>query len=355
MKIAQVAPLWTSIPPIGYGGAEKIISLLTEELVKKNHDVTLFASGDSKTNAKLISGALNAPGLSKEAQTKIVNNMNHLYNMFLALESSSEFDIIHWHLSKDLAPLMFASQTKKPSIVTIHNHFYPEEMLEMQHIFDHFKNFKNCISISDYHQRYFPFKFLATIYNGINLNEFDFNPNPEDYMVWIGRFEAIKGVHLAIQAAIKTGKKLKIAAPKNDNDEFFIKEVLPYLNNPNIEYVGEVNPRERNELLKNAKVFLNPIQWDEPFGLVVPEANACGVPVIAYNHGAMKELINEGENGFIIDDDSFEEFLEKIENVYSLGENEYHKLRTNCRQKVEKNFTSQIMTDNYEKIYHKIA
>lgn len=354
MKIAQVAPIWTSIPPKGYGGAEKILSLLTEGLVQKDHDVTLFATGDSKTNAKLVSVVHDAPGLSKDSQLSIVNNMNHLFNMFLAMEKNSEFDLIHWHISKDLAPMMFAHNIKTPSVITIHNHFYlHEEMPLLAPIMDHYKKFPNFVSISNFHRRFFPFNFLATVYNGINLNEFEFNQSPEDYMVWVGRFEYQKGAHLAIQAAIRLKRKLKLAAPKNEND-YFYSEIAPHLDNEYIEYLGEIDSIARNQLLKNARVFLNSIQWDEPFGLVVPESNACGTPVVAYQHGAMSELINEGVNGFLINNDNFEQFINKIEAVYSMAENDYLRLRSNCRETVEKRFTSQIMVDNYEKVYQNI-
>lgn len=354
MKIAQVAPIWTSVPPLKYGGAEKIISLLTDELVSRGHDITLFASGDSKTKARLISSSKNAPGLSKEAQSSIVNNMYHYYNMFLAYEEQNKFDIIHWHLSKDLIPLMFAFLTKTPSCITIHNHFYDNEMQEMKPIFEHYKNFPNAISISNYHRKYFPFNFIDTVYNGIDLDEFEFNLSPQDYMVWMGRFEYQKGADIAIRAAIELKIKLKIAAPK-DLNSYYREAIEPFLANEYIEYIGEVDSISRNKLLKDAKIFINPIRWDEPFGLVVPEANACGVPVIAYKHGAMQELIKDGENGYLIENEDFNELLNNIKEVYKAPAEKYKELRQNCRQIVELNYTKKTMVDNYEKIYHKIT
>lgn len=353
-KIAQVAPLWTSIPPKGYGGAEKIISLLTDGLVGKNHQVTLFASGDSETKARLVSVSEKAPGLSKEAQLSIVNNMNHVFNMILALEKSEEFDLIHWHLSKDLIPIMLAMKTKSPSVITIHNHFYVhEEMPKLQNIFSHYKDFPNFISISDFHRHFYPFQYLDTVYNGINLSEFDFSETTEDYMAWIGRFEFQKGVHTAIKIALDLNIPLKIAAPKDEND-YFKEEIEPYLDNPLIDYIGEVDVLKRNELLKKAKVFINPIQWDEPFGLVVPEANACGTPVVAFSRGAMPELIKEGKNGFIVKADNVEDFKLKIKAIFDMPLPDYGNLRANCRKQVEEKFTAEIMVDNYEKVYQKI-
>lgn len=353
MKIAQIAPIWTSVPPAKYGGAEKIISLLTDELVNRGHDVTLFASGDSKTKAKLSSVCHDAPGLTKDAQMNIVNNMNHFFNMFMAQEKQNDFDIIHWHLSKDIVPIMFANITKTPSIITIHNHFYEGEMKKMEPIFNHYKDFKNVVSISNYHRKYFPFNFLDTVYNGIDLDEFEFNENPSDYMVWIGRLEHPKGIDTAIKAAIELRKKLKIAAPADDN-QFFREKVEPFLKNEFIEYVGEIDSQERNKLLKDAKVFINPIRWDEPFGLVVPEANACGTPVIAYERGAMKEIIKENINGKVVEKDNYESFIATIKGIYDMPDEEYKTMRVSSRRHVEENFTYQIMTRNYEKVYGKI-
>ena len=353
MKIAQVAPVWVSVPPKKYGGAEKIISLLSDELVSRGHDVTLFASGDSKTKAKLHSICDQAPGLTKDAQMNIVNNMNHLFNMFSAIEKQNEFDIIHWHLSKDLAPIMFANTTKTPSLITIHNHFYDEEMTQMKPIFEHYKQFPNFVSISNYHRKYFPFNFLETVYNGIDLSEFDLNETPEDYMVWIGRFEYQKGIDTAIKAAIELKIKLKIAAPLDENP-FYFERIKPFLENEYIDYVGEIDSAERNKLLKNAKLLVNPIRWDEPFGLVVPEANACGVPVVAYQRGAMPEIIKENVNGNIVSQDDFPALIAAIKKIYAMPENEYREFRVRARKHVEENFTYQIMTKNYEKAYQRI-
>lgn len=353
MKIAQVAPVWTSVPPQKYGGAEKIISLLSDELVNNGHDVTLFASGDSRTEGKLYPVCEKAPGLSKDAQMNIVNNMNHFFNMFSVFEKQNDFDIIHWHLSKDIAPIMFANITKTPSLITIHNHFYDREMTQMEPIFEHYKNFPNFVSISNYHRKYFPFDFLETVYNGIDLKEFDFNENPDDYMAWIGRFEHQKGIDTAIKAAIELKIKLKIAAPLDENN-FYLEYVKPFLENEYIEYIGEIGPEERNKLLQGAKLFINPIRWDEPFGLVVPEANACGTPVIAYHRGAMPEIIKENINGIIVPQDDFHALLSAIEKIYSMPENEYREFRVKARKHVEENFTYQIMTKNYEQVYQKI-
>lgn len=353
MKIAQIAPLWTSIPPAKYGGAELIISELTDSLVENGHEVTLFASGDSVTKAKLVSVTGTAPGLTKEAQQGVVNNMNHIFNMFRAIEESENFDIVHWHISKDILPIMFAAQIKTPSVITIHNHFYDEEMHGLLPIFNHYKDLKYFVSISNSHRWHFPFDFFETVYNGVEIKDFEFNQAPDDYLVWIGRFEFQKGAHLAIEAALELNLPLKLAGPIDEN-EYFISKIKPHLGHEKIDYVGEVDTLVKSDLLKNARVFVNPIQWDEPFGLVVPEANACGTPVVAFNRGSMSELIKNNVNGYLAEVNNNEDFISKIKAIYELPENEYRSMRQNSRKFVEEHFTIEKMVDGYEKVYEEI-
>lgn len=353
MKIAQVAPIWLRVPPVGYGGAEQVISLLTEELVLRGHEVTLFASGDSDTKAKLVSVVDKAPGLNRETMANIVNNMNHMFNMFNVLDHAKEFDLIHWHISKDISPLMYIPYCEKPSLVTIHNHYPEYEMSGLGKIIDYYKDIKYFVSISDSHRKYFPFNFKATVYNGIDLKLFDYNEKPQKYFAWIGRFAGDKGPHLAIQVALKLGVPLKIAAPKDENP-YFKEKIEPFLGKDGIDYIGEVDPQERNKLLKNALAFLNPIQWDEPFGLVVPEANACGTPVVAFSRGAMPELIQEGKNGFLAEPNDLENFIEKTREMMAMNEDEIKSMRQFSRHLVEERFTLTQMANGYEKVYQEI-
>lgn len=353
MRIAQIAPTWISIPPVGYGGVEAIISFLTEELVKRGHEVTLFASGDSKTKARLFPVVDKAPGLSVESMQTFSNNMEYLFNMCMAIEKEKEFDLIHWHFGMDIAPIMLKSFTQTPSVVTIHNHFSPGYMKAIDNILEYYKDTKYFVSISDAHREHFPFEFIGTVYNGINVEDYDFNKTPQKYLVWLGRFIREKGADVAIQAALKLGLPIKLAAPE-DSNEYFLKEVKPFLGEKNVEYVGEVDFKGKNELLKNAFALLSPISWDEPFGLVVPEANACGTPVVAYARGAMSEIIKEGMNGFTAQPDDFESLVSKIDQIVKMDEATYLKLRESCRSTALERFTIGKMVDGYEKVYQKI-
>lgn len=352
MRIAQVAPIWIKIPPEKYGGAEQIISFLTEGLVKKGHNVTLFASGDSQTKAKLFSVRKESPGLGKQAINNLSYNMKNLFNSFSVIDKESEFDLIHWHFSKDYTPLMFAKIVKKPSIITIHNQFDINDP-DQKDIFNHYRDLKYFVSISNSHQKLFPFSFIDTVYNGIDLNQFELNIKPEKYLVWLGRFSGYKGAHVAIQVALKLGLPLKLAAPLSEGN-YFQQEIKPFLNKNNIEYIGEIDSIARNELLKNALVFLNPISWEEPFGLVVLEANACGTPVVSYNRGAMPELIKDNLNGLLVSPDDFEGFVDSVKRIVDMPEEQYQQMRLSCRHHVEENFTIEKMVNGYEKVYQKV-
>lgn len=350
IKIAQVAPIWISVPPKGYGGAELIISLLTDGLVARGHDVTLFASGDSETKAKLFSVIEKAPGLTRQTMSDIGYNMKHLMQMFAVLENADKFDLIHWHYCKDMASIMFAPIIKKPLLITPHNHFGGRNVAEVA---EHYKDVKYFSSISNSHRKQFPFQFIGTVYNGIDVRSFEFNAKPEKYLVWLGRFSKTKGAHDAIKIALELGLSLKIAAPK-DECEYFNNEIKPYLGKQGIEYVGEVNFEEKNRLLRNALILLNPISWEEPFGLVVPESNSCGTPVVAYNRGAMSEIIKDGINGFCVKPDDVDTMTEKVKAILALPLDKYESLRCSCRQYAEENFTVEKMVDGYEKVYEKI-
>ena len=353
MKIPQIAPTWFSVPPHSYGGVEAIISELTEELTKRGHEVTLFASGDSKTQAKLFPVLEKAPGRNPLPVGEMSYEMKYLYNMFMALEKQEEFDLIHWHFGKDIAPIMFASLTKTPSVITIHNHFGDSDMADISEIMNHYQKLRYFVSISNSHRKHYPFDFIDTVYNGIDVKQFDYNEKSEKYFVWMGRFEKIKGPDVAIQIALKMKIPLKLAAPK-DSTSFFKEEIEPYIGKNNIEYVGEVNLQEKNELLGKAMAFISPINWEEPFGLVVPESNACGTPIVAYARGAMPEIIKNDINGYCVEKDNIDEMINVLQKIINLPPEKYINLRKSCRRYAEENFTTSTMTDNYEKVYKKI-
>lgn len=356
LRIAQVAPTWYSIPPAKYGGAERIIASLCDTLTDHDYDVTLFANGDSRTKAKLISIQDKSPEISQETLLNFEYNMKHLFNHFLAAENQKQFDIIHWHISKDLLPMMISNIITTPSVITFHN-FYPQS--NVGSIYNYYqKNQRRgvyYVSVSNDYTKDLPIKFFATVYNGIDIKPFHFSTGSGGYIFWIGRFLQVKGPHLAIKVAQKLNLPLKMAARKVGNIqlEYYKSQIEPFLNNK-IEYVGEVGQEEKNKLYGQATVLLNPIIKKEPFGLVVPEANACGTPVVAFARGSMSELIKDGVNGFLVEPDNIDEMARVIEKIYNMSEKEYQILRTNCRKYVEKNFTVNKMTDGYEKVYQEV-
>lgn len=353
MKIAQIAPTWISVPPKASGGVETIISGLTEELVRRGHDVTLFASADSVTSAQLFSVINQAPGINQESLLNMNHDMKYLFNMFQALDKESEFDLIHWHFGKDISPIMFGALTKKPSIITIHNHFSDKDMSELSKILNYYKDFDNFVSISNSHREKFPFQYIATVYNGIDIAKYNFEKDSENYLVWLGRFVATKGPDLAIKVATKLNIPLKLAGIIED-EAYFKNEIEPYLDKNGIEYVGEVNLQQKNQLIGKAKTFINPIRWDEPFGLVVPESNACGTPIVSFARGSMPELIKDNINGYCIEPDNIDKMAESIQKIFDMSDENFLKLRTSSRNYAEDNFTISKMVDGYESVYQKV-
>ena len=354
LKIAQIAPPWVSIPPAKYGGTETVISNLTEELVRRGHKVTLFASGDSKTKAKLVSAF---PKSLYESGVSWTNGFYPLYHAVTAFERADEFDIIHDHFQ--FFGLCFSAFTKTPVVSTHHGDFETAEKDQAKYqILKKFRH-NSFVSISDSQRKYssLNLNFVATVHNGIDLKEFEFSDKSENYLVWLGRITEKKGVLIAIEAAKKAGLLLKIAAKVDINNppdvEFFEKWVKPLIDGKNVEFLGEVDFAQRNDLLRNALALLNPIQWNEPFGLVMPEAMACGAPVIVFDCGAAREIVKDGVSGFVVEslnknkEVNIKGLVEAIGNIGKID-------RKECRKIVEDNFTVGIMADKYEDVYYKI-
>lgn len=343
LKIAQVVSPWVTVPPEKYGGAELIVANLIEGLVENGHDVTLFASGDSKTKAHLVSVIASAPGLAKEALARVDNQMNTLETLLRAVELQKSFDVIHWHVSKDLAPMMLAAFVPKKSVVTFHNQF-PTDRLD--HLYKKYQNASYYVSISRAQRRVIPVTFQETVYNGIDVRSFTFQPNPGKYLVWIGRFSPYKGAHHAIRVALETDLPLKLAG-SIPRPLYFSKEIKPHLGKKGIEYVGEVNHEKKNELLGGALALLNPIDWEESFGLVVPEANATGTPAVAYARGAMPELIQDGVNGLLVQPNDIEGLVQATLRIRELS-------RQKARRYVEQHFDVAAMVNGYMKVYKQL-
>jgi glycosyltransferase involved in cell wall biosynthesis len=356
LKIAQIAPLWVSVPPKTFGGIEKTIHLLVEELVKRNHGVTLFAAGNSKTSAELssiwpISISEEVNKIKDEQKKKDFKRRSALdyFNIIEALKRAEEFDIIHSHIGE--FSILFAPLVQKPILVTQHNPFFTKDEKYRYKVFKALNKYQNYVSVSLSQQKEInvPVNFAANIYNGIEIEKFKFNKKPSDYLFWMGRINKFKGVEEAIIIAKKNKRKLFIAGSIEDKDLFnrLIKNNKSNL----IEYLGELNFKEKVKFFAGAKVFLYPIQWEEPFGLVMIEAMACGTPVIAFNRGAVPEVIKDGKTGFIVDPlnkkgkPNIEGLVKAIKKIDQID-------RKECRKHIEENFTIKKMVDNYEKVYY---
>jgi len=340
MRIAQVAPLWERVPPPAYGGTELVVSLLTDELVRRGHDVVLFASGDSESLATLEPGcevALRPQGILPPEYS--IYEQMQLSKVF---SRASDFDIIHSHM--DYTALPYANLSKTPVLHTLHGTFSPlAEKIFVQH---HQQNF---VSISHSQQRpELGLNYRATVYNAIAADRFQFYPQPDNppYLAFLGRMSVEKGPHLAIEIAKRTGWKLKMAGKIDfDNRAFFEREVEPHIDGQQIEFLGEADHAMKNQLMGGATAVLFPITWREPFGLVMAESMACGTPVIAMALGSAPEVIADGETGFLCRD--VEECVAAVARISELD-------RRACRDRASTHFSVQRMVDGYEAVYRQL-
>ncbi|MDQ3076479.1 MAG: glycosyltransferase family 4 protein [bacterium] len=347
LRIAQVGTMWETTPPKLYGGTERVLSDLTEELVKRGHKVTLFATGDSKTTAKLKHTYPRAAWRDGIHWENFLYPLEHIAHPFM---HADEFDIIHVHLnrSQDYAALAFAQLVNTPTVFELHFVLPTKKDKRLEDRYKFLMRFKdsNFISISDA-QRTMDLNYVATVHHGLNFNLFTEAEKPGKSLVWIGRICHEKGTKEAIEVAKKTGMNL-ILAGKLDMvkyGEYYEKEIKPHIDGKQIKYVGEVNDKQKIKLLQRAKVLLNPINWNEPFGLVPVEAMAMGVPVIAFDNGAMKDLIMDGKTGYVVK--NVNQMVEAVKKVDSLN-------RKLIRQYAVSHFSAGNMVDSYEKVYEKI-
>ncbi|MDY9925954.1 glycosyltransferase [Methanosarcina sp.] len=329
----MLSPIAWSTPPKKYGPWESIVSLLTEGLIKRGIDVTLFATADSHTAAKLHAVCPRPYEEDKDIITKVYECL-HISELF---ERANEFDIIHNHF--DYLPLTYSALVDTPVVTTIHG-------ISSRKILPVYKKYNNrtfYVSISDA-CRCNELDYIATVRHGIKIESFHFNDKPQDYLLFLSRLHKDKGTREAIEVAKKTGRKLRIAGFIADQ-AYFEKEVKPHIDNEQIIYEGHVDPERKKELLSNAYALLHMINYDEPFGLGVIEAMASGTPVIAMNRGSMPELISNGETGFLVN--SVDEAAEAVQKVASIS-------RKKCRENVEKRFSVDRMVDDYIKVYETI-
>ncbi len=349
LKIAQVGSIWYNTPPLTYGGTERVVFNLTEELVKKGHDITLFASGSSRTSAKLQSIHPKALFDDGVAGTNSTYPLLHITN---ALDQAEKFDILHIHISRASEYVAFPLARFLKHKVVFTTHFpYPEspEQIDRHRILQKYKDL-NFISISNAQRKGGEnLNWTHTVYDGIDITPFVFNADPSNYLCWVGRFTPDKGPLEAIEAAKAAGIKIKMAGNidtlKDEDREYFEKSIKPHIDGDQVEYTGEVNEKEKSELMGSALALLMPIKWNEPFGLVMAEAMACGTPVIALRNGAAPEIVDDTKTGFIVD--TVTEMSERIKEIDSID-------RHACRARVEAMFTSEKMADNYIKAYEDI-
>ena len=338
MKIAQVAPLWESVPPKLYGGTERIVSYITEELVRMGHAVTLFASGDSDTAARLEAVCPQALRLN----TGIFNrDAPMLMLQERSLGADGDFDVIHSHL--DFLGFPLARRNPRPVVTTLHGRL---DLPELQPVFREFADMP-LVSISDAQRRPLPWaNWEATIHHGLPANLYTYHSQPQGYLAFLGRISAEKRPDHAIEVAKRTGLPLRIAAKVDPADlQYYRSEIEPLLDHPLIEFIGEISDREKDDFVGNALALVCPYDWPEPFGLVLIEALACGTPVLAYRRGSIPEVIEHGVTGFVS-----ETLGEMVSAVERLGEID----RQRCRASFEQRFTADRMARDYVALYERI-
>lgn len=334
MKIAILSTVAWRTPPRHYGPWESVASNITEALVERGHDVTLYATGDSLTNATLKSVCPRGYEEDPNIIPKVWESL-HISKLF---EEADRYDIIHNHF--DFLPLTYTGMTETPVVTTIHGFSSPGILP----VYRKYNNKAYYVSISD-SDRSPDLDYTATVHHGIEIEQFRFQKQPDDYLLFFGRIHPDKGVREAIEIAVACEKRLVIAGIIQDQN-YYEKYVEPNLAPGRVEYIGSVGPEKRNKLLGNATVLLHPIFFDEPFGLSVVESMACGTPVIAFDRGSMPELIEHGKNGFLVSD------VDKaVDAVGKLGEID----RNDCRLHVEKNFKVSRMVDDYINVYETVV
>lgn len=333
MRVAILAPISWRVPPRHYGPWEQVVSLLTEGLVERGLDVTLFATADSITKAKLVGVCPKPYSEDKNIDVKVWECL-HISEVF---ERASEFDLIHNHF--DFLPLSYSKLVKTPVVTTIHG-FSSERILP---VYKKYNGHVYYVSISDA-DRSPELSYIATVHHGIALDEFTFREQKGDYLLFFGRIHHEKGVFEAIEVARRSGMRLIIAGIIQDK-EYFETKVKPSIDGKNIEYIGSVGARERNRVLGQARALLHMINFNEPFGLSLIEAMACGTPVIARGRGAIPEIITDGETGFIVN--TIEEAVRAVVEADKLD-------RRRIRRHVEENFSAQRMVEDYLRVYKRI-
>jgi glycosyltransferase involved in cell wall biosynthesis len=339
LRIAQLAPLYERIPPKLYGGTERVVSYITEELVRRGHQVTLFASGDSETGALLVPGCPQSLRLAGKAELGGFLQLPMISDVYDG--AANRFDVIHSHI--DYWSFPFARLTNVPTVATMHGRLDVEEL---HPVYARYRSMP-LVSISDAQRTPLPLmNWVDTIYHGLPRDLLRFSPGPGKYLAFLGRISPEKRPDLAIEVARRVGIPLKLAAKVDAVDRDYFQTVIkPLLSPPDIEYIGEIGEPEKSEFLGNALAFMFTIDWPEPFGLAMIEALACGTPVIARPCGSIPEVIRNGATGFIVK--SVEEMVAAVHDIGKLA-------REECRREFENRFTLEIMVDRYEQVYRQL-
>jgi glycosyltransferase involved in cell wall biosynthesis len=346
MRIAQVAPPFESVPPTRYGGTERVVSLLTEELVGRGHDVTLFASGDSATSARLVPTVDSALWCLDEVRDALpywAITVGEAYRR----ARDGEFDVVHSHL--DYQAFACAALIQTPTVTTLHGRL---DLPDLPRLYARFPE-AGVISISDSQRAPLPdARWLATVYNAVDIPRLPFCPDGGEYLAYLGRISPEKGLDRAIRVAKLAGLPLKVAArmPLKDTSnpvvradwEYYEGAIKPLLKSGHVELIGEIGDAEKPQLLCNALALLFPIDWPEPFGLVMAEAMACGTPVVARRRGSVPEIVTHGVTGFVGETD--EELARLCHKLHTID-------RRTCRLEAERRFSPDVMARGYEEVY----
>lgn len=370
MRIALIAKLFAPVSPLSTGGTETFVYNLAKVLSCKGHQVTVFGSGDSEIGdkVKLISVTkisfwqkyVDNPKIfeqfSESRKAASEESIGYIKTLYYLKEHIDDFDIIHDNSLYFLPLILHQELVKLPLVATLHvpiDKFKTPEIIKDLNIREKINNY--YIAISENQKRQASNLDIFDInYNGINVDRFSFCDKSENYLLWIGRIVPEKGLEKAIEVAIKVNMPLKIIGSIADEGYFNDKIKTEIEKYKNIEYLGEKSGQELVELYQKAKIFLFPIDWEEPFGLVLVEAMACGTPVVAYNRGAVAEIVKEGVTGFICPAGDIDAMIKAVKKIYKIPEEEYRTMRWACRKHVEENFTIEKMVEGYEKIYQKV-
>jgi glycosyltransferase involved in cell wall biosynthesis len=337
MRIAQVAPLCESVPPRLYGGTERVVSNLADELVRQGHAVTLFASGDSRTAATLI--PVCAMGLRLAGCRDALPP--HLLLIEEVARRAGDFDVIHFHIGELHFPV--SRRLELPQLTTLHGRL---DLPELGPLYREYSEMP-VVSISEAQRQHIPHaNWIGTVYHGLTMSALRFRRGPGKYLAFLGRISPEKRVDRAIEIAIRCNAPLRIAAKVDPADQtYFAEKIRPLLDHPLVDYIGEISEQEKGDFLGNARALLFPIDWPEPFGLVVIEALACGTPVVAFRGGSVPELVEDGVTGFVVGD--LDQAVDATRGVDRLD-------RGACRSAFERRFSVKRMAEQYVGLYERV-